>query len=106
MISEGYRTHRGVAGPINFKKLGGFFFGKSCSRVFGDPGCHPNTLIDLANTALASKVSVKTLCMILEGYRTHTGVSGSKNFKKTAGFFWEVVLPGFWGPWLPSKHFN
>ena len=26
MISEGYRTHRGVNGPMNFKKLGRFFF--------------------------------------------------------------------------------
>ena len=25
MISEGYRTHRGVTGPKIFKKSGGFF---------------------------------------------------------------------------------
>ena len=26
MISEGYRTHRGVTGPMNFKKNQEFFF--------------------------------------------------------------------------------
>ena len=25
MITEGYRTHRGAAGPMNFKESGGFF---------------------------------------------------------------------------------
>ena len=25
MISEGYKAHRGVTGPMNFKKLGNFF---------------------------------------------------------------------------------
>ena len=25
MISEGYKAHRGVTGPMNFKKLGHFF---------------------------------------------------------------------------------
>ena len=67
MISEGYRTHRGVAGPKNFKKNRRFFFGKSCPRDFGAPGCNPITLIDLANNALASKVPVEPICMISEG---------------------------------------
>ena len=44
-----------------------FFFGKWCSRNFGAPDCHPSTLIDFVNTALASKGSVKTKCMITEG---------------------------------------
>ena len=26
MISEGYRTHRGVTGPMNFKSMTFFFF--------------------------------------------------------------------------------
>ena len=43
------------------------FFGKSCSWDFGTPGCNPCTLIDLANTALASRGPVKTTCMISEG---------------------------------------
>ena len=109
MITEGYRTHRGVAGPKSFKESGGFFFGKSCSRGFGAPGCHPGTLIDLVNTALASKVSVQPKCMISEGYRTHGGVTGPMKFKKNVRFFFffrKIVLPGFWGPCLPSKHLN
>ena len=64
MISEGYRTHGGVTGPMNFKKKGRFFFGKSCSRDFGAPGCHSGHLIDLVNTALIIRGSVKTICMI------------------------------------------
>ena len=86
MISEGYRTHTGVTGSKIFKKTQDFF-GKTCPRVFGAPGCHPGTLIDLVNTALASKVSVETVCMISEGYRTHRGVAGPINFKKLGGFF-------------------
>ena len=88
-----------------FQKISSFF-GKSCSRNFGAPGCHPSTLIDIANTALASKRSLKTKCMITEGYRTHRGVAGPKNFKESGGFFRKNVLPGFWGPWLQSEHFN
>ena len=98
MITEGYRTHRGVAGPKNFKKSGGFFFGKSCSRVFGAPGCNPSTSIDLANTALASKDLVRPICMISEGYRTHGGVTGPMKFKKKDVFFSENLAPGFLGP--------
>ena len=41
-----------------------FFFEKSCSRDFGEPACHPSTLVDFVNTALASKDSVETICMI------------------------------------------
>ena len=96
MIWEGCRTHRGVNGSMNFKKKQDFFFGKSCSRNFGAPGCHPSTLIDLENTALASKSSVETKCMIAEGYRTHRGVAGPKNFKKSGDFSRKIALPGFW----------
>ena len=35
-----------------FQKIRIFFFGKSCSRGFGAPGCRPGTLIDLVNVAL------------------------------------------------------
>ena len=106
MILEGYRTNRGVTGPMNFRKPGRSFFGKPCSRNFGAIGCHPDTLIDLANIAVASKSSVQPICMISEGYRTHRGVTGPMNFKKSGHFFRKLVLPGFWGPWLPSKLFN
>ena len=105
MISEGYRTHGGVTGSMKLKKKT-FFFGKSCSLDFGAPACHPSTLIDFANTALASKGSVKPICMISERYRTHGGATGPMKFKKIRFFFLKIVLPGLWGPWLPSKHFN
>ena len=106
MFLEGYRTHGGVTGPMKFKKMT-FFFGKSYSRDFGAPRCHPSTLNDFINTALARKSSVKPLSMILEGYRTHGGVTGPMNFKKNDVFFFrKIVLPGFWGPWLQSVHLN
>ena len=87
MIAEVYRTHSVVTCPMNFKKSGHFFFGKSCSRDFGAPGCHPGTLIDLVNVALDSKDSVETICMIWEGCRTHRIVTGPMNFKKSGFFF-------------------
>ena len=98
MLWEGCRTHRAVTGPMNLKKSA-FFFGKSCSWKFGAPGCHPSTLIDLANTALASRGPVKPICMISKGYRTNRIVTGPMNFKKIRPFFFrKVVLPRFWGP--------
>ena len=80
-----------------FKKSG-FFFGKSCSRNFWAHGCHLNTLIDLANTALASKDSAKPICMFSEGYRLHRGVTGPMNFKEIGRFFSENRAPGVLGP--------
>ena len=106
LLSKGYRTNRVVTGPMNFKKSGRFFFGKSRSRDFGAPGCSPGTLIDLVNTTLDSKNSEETICMIWEGCRTHRVVTGPMKFKKGRFFFRKIVLPGFWGPWLPVKHFN
>ena len=105
MVWEGCKTHRVVTGPMNCKKSG-FFTENRAPGVFGAPGCNLNTLIDLANTALASEGPGKTTRMISEGYRTHRGVTGSMNFKKLGRFFRKIVLPGFWGPWLPSKHSN
>ena len=64
-----------------------FFSGKSCFQDFGAPGCHPITLIDLANTALAIAGSEKPTRLISVGYRTHRGVTGSMNFKKLGRFF-------------------
>ena len=96
MIAEVYRTHSVVTGPMNFKISGRFFPGKSCSRVFGAPGCHPGTLIDLVNVALDSRDSVETICMIWEGCGTHRVVTGPMNFKKS-GFFSENRAPVFLG---------
>ena len=98
MISEGYKALSVVTGPMNFKKSGHFFSGKSCSRGFGAPDCHPGTLIDLVNVALDSRYSVDTICMIWEGCRTHRVVTGLMNFKKIRIFFSEKRAPGFLGP--------
>ena len=82
---------------MNFKKPDVFFFRNSCSLDFGDPGCHPDTLIDLANSDLASRDLVETICMICEGYRTHRGVTGPMNFKSMTFFFLEKRAPGDFG---------
>ena len=106
MFWEGWRTHRGVNGSPNFKKLGRFF-GKSCSRVFGGPGCHPSTLFDFINTALAEKSPVTTKCMISEVYRTHSVVTGPMNFKKSGRFFGKSCSRVFGGPGChPSTLFD
>ena len=102
MNSVGYRTHRAVTGPMSFKKSRRFV-GKPCSRVFGDTGCHPNTLIDLVHTALASKCSVKTIRLISEGYRTHRAVTGPMSFKKSRRFVGKSCSRVFGAPGcLPS----
>ena len=85
MNSVGYRTHRAVTDPMSFKKSRRFV-GKPCSRAFGAPGCHQSTLLDLADTVLASKGSVETICMNSEGYRTHRAVTGPMSFKKSRRF--------------------
>ena len=85
LISEGYRTHRAVTGRMSFKKSRRFVE-KPCSRDFGATGCHPSFLIALVHTALASKCSVKTICLISEGYRTHRAVTGPMSFKKSRRF--------------------
>ena len=52
---------------------------------FGAPG-YQSTLFDLANTVLASKGSVETICMNSVGYRTHRAVTGPMSFKKSRRF--------------------
>ena len=64
---------------------------------FGAPGCHPSTLIDFANTVLASKRSVEPICIISEGYITHGGVTGPMKLKKKQDFFSENRAPGILG---------
>ena len=53
---------------------------------FGAPGCHPSTLIDIVHTASASNCSVKTICLVSEGYRTQRAVTGPMSFKKSRRF--------------------
>ena len=96
MISERYRTHRGVTGPMKFKKRT-FFFWKFVLPGFWDPGCHPCNRIDLVNTALARRDSEKNICMILGGYKAHRFVTGPMNFKKLGHFFLENRAPGISG---------
>ena len=81
---------------MNFKKSG-FFSENHTPGVFGAPGCHPSTLIDFINTALAKRGSLKTKCMISEGYRTHGGVTGPMKFKKKKDvvFFGKLCSRGF-----------
>ena len=105
MFSEGYRTQRGVTGPMIFKSRT-FFLEKCAPGDFGAPGCHPSTLIDLAITVLANRSTLETICMISEGYRTHRYVTGPMSFKKSGRFSRKIVLPGIGGTWLTSKHFN
>ena len=104
MNSVSYRTHRAVAGPMSFKKSRRFV-GKPCSRVLGAAGCHPSTLIDLVHTALASKCSIKTICLISEGYRTHRAVTGPMKFKKSRRFVGKPCSRVL-GTWLPSMYPN
>ena len=73
---------------------------------FWAPGCHPSTLIDIANTALASRRSVKTICMISEGYRTHRDGTGPRSFKKSGRFLSENRAPGILWALAAIKHFN
>ena len=97
MICEGYRTHRGVTGPMNFKSRTFFFLENCAPGDFGAPGCHPSTFIDLSNTALVIKCLLKTICMISEGYRTHRYVTGPMSFKKSGRFFSKNRAPGYLG---------
>ena len=97
LISEDYRTHRAVTGPMSFKKPRRFV-GKPCSRVFGAPGCHPSTLIDIVHTAFASRCSVKTICLISEGYRTHRAISGPMSFTKSRRFVGKPCSRAFGAP--------
>ena len=97
MNSVGYRTHRAVNGPMSFKKSPRSV-GKPCSRVYGAPGCHPSTLIDIVHTALASKSSAKTISLISEGYRTHRAVTGPMSFKKSRRFVGKSCSRDFGAP--------
>ena len=74
------------------------FFRKTVLPGFGAPGCHPSTLIDIEHTALASKCSVKTICLISEYYRTPRAVTGPMNFKKSRRFVGKSCSRDFGAP--------
>ena len=102
--SVGYRTHGAVTGPMSFKNTRRF-----CRKIVlpGSWGTslYQSTLFDLANTVLAGKSSVETICMNSVGYRTHGAVTGSMSFKKSRRFFSENRAPGILGHLAISKHF-
>ena len=89
-----------MSGSDEFQKNQDIFFGKSCSRDFGAPDCYPSTLIDLANTALASRDSVETICHMhdLLGLQNPSRCHWSDEFQKIRPFFSETRAPGVLGP--------
>ena len=88
-----------------FQKIRTTFSEKPASLICG-PVCHPSTFIDLANTTLADRRSVKTICVVLGSDSTHMDVTGPMNFeKRIEPLFRKIVLPGFCSPQLPAKHF-
>ena len=97
MISVGYRTQRAVTGPMSFKKSRRFCR-KTVLPGFWGTWLYQSNLFDHANTVLASKDSVETICMNLVGYRTHRAVTGPMSFKKSLRFCRKIVLPGFGAP--------
>ena len=81
-----------------FQKITTFCRKTVLPGFFGAPDCHPSTLIDLVYTALASKCSVKTICLISEGYRTHRAVTGPMSFKKSRRFVGKSCYRVFGAP--------
>ena len=59
---------------------------------------YQSTLFDLANTVLASKGSVKTICMNSLGYRTQRAVTGPMSFKKSRRFVGKSCSRDFGAP--------
>ena len=85
MNSVGYRTQGAVTGPMSSKNHD--VLSENCAPgFFGAPGCHSSSSFDIVHTALASKCSIKTICLISEGYRTQRAVTGPMSFKKSRRF--------------------
>ena len=59
---------------------------------------YQSTLCDLENTVLASKGSVKTICMNSLGYRTQRAVTGPMSFKKSRRFVGKSCSRDFGAP--------
>ena len=81
-----------------FQKITTFCRKTVLPGFFGAPDCHPSTLIDIVHTALASKCSVKTICLISEGYGTHRAVTGPMSFKKPRRFVGKPCSRDFGAP--------
>ena len=66
---------------------------------------YQSTLFDLANTVLASKGPVETICMNSVGYRTHRAVTGPMSFKKSRRFVGKSFSRVFGTPgYIKSLH--
>ena len=97
MNSVGCRNHRAVTGPMSFKKITRF-----CRKIvlpsFWGNWLIQRTLFDLANTVLANKSSVETICMNSKSYRTHRAVTGQMSFKKSPRFVGKSCSQVFGAP--------
>ena len=80
MVSGSDSTHILVTSPVNSKQPGRFL-GKSRSRYFAVPSCHPSSSLDLANFFLANKRSAKTVCTVSGSESNHVDVTGPMNFE-------------------------
>ena len=86
-VSGSNSSHMDVTGPMNFEKKLGPFFAKSCYRDFAATICHPSTFLDLANTALAKRRSVNTICLVSGRDSTHMVVTSPVNSKQPGSYF-------------------
>ena len=59
---------------------------------------YQSTFFDLANTVLANKSSVETICMNSVVYRTHRAVTGPMSFKKSRRFVGKSCSRDFGAP--------
>ena len=102
MVLGSDSTQMLVASPVNSKQTGRFFSGKMWSQTSAVPSCQPGTFIDLANTVLANKCFVKTLCMVSGSDSTQMLVASPVRSKQTGRFFsgkmWSQIFA------VPSCH--
>ena len=99
MNSVSYRTHRVVTGPMSFKKNTTFCRKTMLPRFWGT-WLYQSTLFDLANTVLASKSSVETICMNSVSCRTHRAVTFPMSFEKPRRFVGKSCSRVFGAPRL------
>ena len=57
-------------------------FSENHAHAFAAPIYHPSSFIDIANTVLANRRSVKTICMVSGSDSTHIEVTGPTTFEK------------------------
>ena len=86
-----------------FQKITTFLTENRAPGIWGT-WLYQSTLFDFANTVLASKSSVKTICMNSVGYRTHRAVTGPMSFKKSRSFVGKPCSRDFGAPGY-IKHF-